>query len=262
MARVELIFDHDCPNVEAARAALREALAVEGSPAHWQEWLRGSPEAPGYAALYGSPTILVDGADVAPGDGQDAACCRLYVDGDGRLRGVPAVEAIAVALQQPGAAGPQVGPAKAGPRTWGRALAGLPGAAAAFIPAIGCPACWPALASVLGALGVPFLLESSSLAITTVALLAVALVAIGWRARRRRGYGPLALGAAAAGGMLLAKLAVPFEPAVWVSAALFIAAGVWNAWPRRAAGPSCPACVPARISDHQRAVAAWKGEQR
>lgn len=103
---VELVFDHNCPNVEAARQQLRRAFEAAGQPAQWQEWERSSASAPARARQYGSPTILVDGKDVIgskPTEGAD--CCRLYVSGRGGFQGVPDVEVIVAALR-PHAANP------------------------------------------------------------------------------------------------------------------------------------------------------------
>src|SRR5712691_29687 len=80
MLTVELLYDTNCPNVKDARAQLLRALAATGLSPHWQEWDRGAPESPSRVRAYGSPTILVNGQDVAnasPSAGAD--CCRLYV---------------------------------------------------------------------------------------------------------------------------------------------------------------------------------------
>ncbi len=99
MKTVELITDRDCPNVEEARTQLRRALAALDLPVEWQEWDRASPDAPPHALRYGSPTVLVNGRDVA-GDGSeaDANCCRVYIEADGGLRGTPSAETIKAAL--------------------------------------------------------------------------------------------------------------------------------------------------------------------
>ncbi len=98
--KVELVYDQDCPNAEAARAQLRQALVEIGESPEWQEWDRESADAPAYVQQYGSPTILVDGRDVAGVDTEaDSKCCRVYRDRDGRLVGVPSVETIRSALR-------------------------------------------------------------------------------------------------------------------------------------------------------------------
>ncbi len=99
MKTIELITDRDCPNVVDARAELRRALAELALPLEWQEWDRESPDAPAHARNYGSPTVLVDGRDVAGDNTEgDANCCRVYVQADGRFSGVPSADLIRAAL--------------------------------------------------------------------------------------------------------------------------------------------------------------------
>lgn len=97
---VELVYDADCPNVAEARTALRQACAQAGVPVAWVEWNRKGAESPTYARGYGSPTILVNGKDiagVAPGEGADS--CRIYADGSVGFRRVPPVQQIVAALR-------------------------------------------------------------------------------------------------------------------------------------------------------------------
>lgn len=100
MKRIELIYDADCPNVDDAREQLRRACQVAGCEAQWTEWERSSPNAPGYVTTFGSPTILVDGSDVA-GNAEviSGGCCRIYARRDGSYRGVPAMDQIIGVLQ-------------------------------------------------------------------------------------------------------------------------------------------------------------------
>lgn len=98
-SRIELIYDADCPNVSAARAALTEACEKAGVPLDWQEWDRAASGAPDYVKQYGSPTVLVDGEDVAGSSTQaDAQACRVYRADDGRMHGAPPPELIAARL--------------------------------------------------------------------------------------------------------------------------------------------------------------------
>ena len=97
---VELIYDADCPNVVDTRSQLIKAFTQMGISARWREWERGAPDTPEYARAFGSPTILVDGKDIAgvvPTAGTRA--CRVYGDGRGKLAGIPSVEAICAALR-------------------------------------------------------------------------------------------------------------------------------------------------------------------
>ncbi|MEC7521726.1 MAG: hypothetical protein VYE22_17725 [Myxococcota bacterium] len=87
---ITLVFDTDCPHVDAARASLARVLTDLGLPRRWDE------RAP--AGAYGSPTLLVDGRDVT-GDAPGAACCRVYRDADGRASPVPDDAVIAAAIR-------------------------------------------------------------------------------------------------------------------------------------------------------------------
>lgn len=242
MPRVELIYDSDCPNLPAAREALRRAFAEAGLRPEWTEWDRRSPASPPHTARYGSPTILVGGTDVG---GESLAggadTCRLYDHGAAGLRGVPPVALIVNALRS--ASAPPAG-RRRNRRGWWRSLAALPGTGAALLPVGLCPACWPAYAGLLGSLGLGFVLETAYLLRVTAVLLGLALLALGVRARARRGYRPLALGALSAAGILVFKFAYPSAPLVYAGLAGLVAASIWNAWPRppKIAAP-CPRCV-------------------
>ena len=103
MSRVELVYDQTCPNVAAAREQIREALSLVGLPPEWREWDRDADETPESLRPYGSPTILVDGQDVAAIDERPstlplANSCRVYVDASG-VTGVPPIKLIVSALQ-------------------------------------------------------------------------------------------------------------------------------------------------------------------
>lgn len=241
--RVELIYDLDCPNPQDARKALLKGFAEAGLQPSWTEWDRRSPESPPHVRRYGSPTILVDGRDVAgaePADGSDS--CRVYDHGPGGLRGVPPVQRIAAALRNGGASTP-ARLVRTGPGWW-RFLASLPGVGATLLPVGVCPACWPAYAGILGSLGLGFLLESTYLQPVTIGFLGLALFALAFRARTRRGYGPLVLGIASVCFVLVFKFAYLFDPLVYAGLLGLVAASVWNAWPkRRSTTGSCPKCV-------------------
>ncbi|HSR52231.1 MAG TPA: hypothetical protein VLV83_15500 [Acidobacteriota bacterium] len=96
---IELIFDPDCPNAELARRHLRQALASAGLAPVWREWNRGSQQVPAYARACGSPTILINGQDVAEAAPGETQQCRLYRDEDGLLIGAPSVNVICRALE-------------------------------------------------------------------------------------------------------------------------------------------------------------------
>lgn len=196
MSKVELIYDADCPNAEAARSQLRLALARAGKAPEWDEWERSDPAAPSHVRRYGSPTILVDGRDIA---GQAAAegadCCRLYQSESGGLQGFPSAESIAAALRRPSSSNSSASSASGGLRA---GLTLVPAIGVAMLPKLACPACWPAYAGFLSSLGLGFLIQTTYLLPLTIVFLLVAVAAFGFRTGRRRGYGPFLLGLVAA----------------------------------------------------------------
>lgn len=100
MTRIELVWDADCPHVDAARTNLDAALRSIGATASWREWRRDDPAAPDYASRAGSPAILVNGRDVEGEELGGAACCRVYRGADGRRLAAPSIEVIAAALRR------------------------------------------------------------------------------------------------------------------------------------------------------------------
>lgn len=111
--QIELVYDPGCPNVGAAREVLTAACRQGGVPAVWTEWVSEDPECPEHARNLGSPSILVNGEDVAPGphpwaprETGDGPRCRVYRDGDAI---VPAPPLSRVVRAINAAVGPAVG---------------------------------------------------------------------------------------------------------------------------------------------------------
>lgn len=234
MSTIELIYDADCPNIDDARERIRTALTATRLTLRWKEWDRSDPAAPAYVRAWGSPTVLVDGRDVAGMAPAQAAACRIYTNGRGRNQGVPTLEMIVAALTSATA------PRRAVQNGFSLA-AMLPAIGAAALPKLTCPACWPAYAGLMSALGFGFIDYTPYLLPLMLGFLTVTLATLAWRARARRGYGPLWLGLASAGIVLTGKFAFDSENAVWTGIVLLVAASLWNSWPRRTAG-NCPAC--------------------
>lgn len=245
MPHIELVYDRECPNVTHARANLLRAFVRANLTPRWSEYLHD--DAPPHARGFGSPTILVDGRDVAGVSAGAEECCRVYTTEGGTLAGVPAVAAIAAALasSEPDAsAGAPPQPDRSG-GGWGSSLGVLPGVGAALLPKVACPACWPAYAGFLGSLGLPFLMETRWLLPLTAVFLVIAVGVLAFRARRRRGYGPFVLGLVAAAFVLIGKFTFESDPAMYAGIGLLVAASLWNSWPRRTRR-ACEACAPAR----------------
>jgi hypothetical protein len=125
---------------------------------------------------------------------------------------------------------------------WKRSLAVLPGIGVSLLPKLACPMCWPAYAGIVSAPGLGFLISTKYLLPLTILFLGLTAAALGFRASRRRGYGPLSLGLIAAAMILVGKFYFEVTQAAYVGVGLLIAASFWNSWPHRTV-PACSGCV-------------------
>ncbi len=240
MPKVELIYDSDCPNVAAARANLFKAFPQAGLSLEWTEWERSARGAPAYARRYGSPTILVEERDVSgESTGSAGATCRVYLDSSEANKGVPSVEMIAHALSRTSL----VGRSGKGAGVFGGLAIG-PGAAAAFLAKAACPLCYPAIGGLLSSLGLGFLFDGAYFAAIAALFLAVVLFGLAYRAKARRGYGPLGLGLAASAVVIASKFVWDETALLYLGVAGLVAASAWNLIPKRVVTTgSCPSCV-------------------
>ncbi len=223
---VELVYDRGCINVAEARGNLSRALAAAGRRKRWTEWVASDPHTPAHVRGFGSPTILIDGRDVAGATAGSQPSCRLYADG-GRLHGAPSVDDIASALRH--AAKP----------VRRHLLDGVLGIGVALLPKVTCPACWPAYAALLSTAGLGFLLSSGYLLGLTIVFLTITLLAFAHRARVHGRVGPLALACSAAAAIVLGKFLLDVAAAVYFGVSSLMVASVWNTWPRRRAAGAC-----------------------
>ena len=235
---VELIYDVDCPNVRAMRSLLIRAFTRTGVSARWQEWERAAPNSPEYAHRYGSPTILVDGKDVAganPISGTGA--CRVYADLHGNLSRTPALETICAALLN---ATSSTKPART---RWRAMMASFPAIGVALLPKLACPLCFPAFAAVLGALGLKFVDYTPYLLPLTAVFLVVAVGVLALQARRTGSIVALLLGIAASAAVLAGKFHFESDWLTTGGIVLLIIAILFGNRSRSNATAACPACV-------------------
>ena len=80
-----------------------------------------------------------------------SASCRIYTNSAGEMGGVPPVKAIAAAL----------GTAPRRRSGWRGLLSVVPAVGASLLPVGACPACWPAYAGLLSALGLGVFIVAS-----------------------------------------------------------------------------------------------------
>jgi len=116
---------------------------------------------------------------------------------------------------------------------WKQGLLALPSVGVSLLPKLACPACWPAYAGLLTSVGLGFLLSVVYLFPLTTAFLVLALGALAFRAKQRRGYGPFLLGIVAAGGVLLGKFVWESTLIMHGAVGLLVLSSLWNTWPRR-----------------------------
>jgi mercuric ion transport protein len=97
--KVQLLYFDGCPNVDAARAAVGQALANTGIEARVEELDVNAETTPEALRGWGSPTILINGKDVG-GEREATGCsCRMYRGDSGERSGAPDVVRIGVALR-------------------------------------------------------------------------------------------------------------------------------------------------------------------
>lgn len=90
--------------MDEARLNLERALALVNLAGGWREIDINAPDTPAERRGFGSPTILVDGADVGDGVSVQGASCRLYSQ-DGVIGRAPSIAQIADRLRETAALG-------------------------------------------------------------------------------------------------------------------------------------------------------------
>ena len=238
---VDLIYDADCPNVAAARSQLIKAFTRTGISARWKEWERSSPASPAYACSFGSPSIIVDGKDIAgvpPSTGTRA--CRVYSGSGGTLQTIPPLELICAALLKDA---PANKPRSAGGTRWQSIVASFPAVGTALLPKLTCPLCWPAYAALLSALGLEFFDYTPYLLSLTLAFLAVALGALAIHAKRTGHWAAVMTGLAGSAIVLLGKFWFELDWLVTVGVSLLVVAILISMRRKTPPAVACPACV-------------------
>ncbi len=227
--KIELIYDRDCPNVPLARERLSSALQMVNAPLAWTEWERSDSTAPSYVSRYASPTILIDSIDVG---GDDSALdgqggCRLYRETDGSTDGASSLESILAAFPSTAISPLATGKSRAS------VYASMSALVIAALPVGTCPACLPAYAGILSALGLGFAFDGTWSLVALAILLVVCLFTLAWRANQRNGYKPFLFGLVSSLLMILGKMNIDAEPILYAGSGLLLIACIWNAWPRK-----------------------------
>jgi mercuric ion transport protein len=112
------------------------------------------------------------------------------------------------------------------PKRFGIAV--LPTIIAFWLPK--CPLCWMGL---MGALGLGSVINRAWLQPLTMALLALSLAVLTFRAPTRHGYGPFGLGLLAATIIYVSKFSLDSDWLIYSGGGLLFVASAWNAWPKK-----------------------------
>ena len=118
----------------------------------------------------------------------------------------------------------------------------LPGVGAALLPALTCPACWPAYAGLLSSLGLGFVDYTPWVVPVMAVFLLIALGSLAWQGIRRKLWAPFVLGLSGVLLLLAGKFFMASETLLYSGVALLIVASVWNAWPRKACAAPDDSC--------------------
>lgn len=87
----------------------------------------------------------------------------------------------------------------------------------------------------------------------TFVFLLVAVGALLYRAKTRKGYGPFVLGLFASITLLLGKFAFNSDPALFAGIGFLVIASLWNVWTRKNRDEDfCPACVSTKYKEELR----------
>lgn len=227
---VELIYDLTCPNVKATRENLLKAFTKVSLPAKWQEWDRNDPSSPPHIQQYGSPTILVDGQDIADEDPTLNNCCRIYHDqSTNTLSPIPTVTTISEKLQKS-----NMGKDDKEQKVSLKSLITiLPGVFVALLPKLTCPLCWPTYTGLLSVFGISFTNYTPYLFPLMLVFLIIALFTLYYKAPLRHGYYPLYFGSASTLIIILGKFVFHSNIMLYIGVALLLIASIWNSWPRK-----------------------------
>ncbi len=115
----------------------------------------------------------------------------------------------------------------------------VPALGASLLPGLSCPACWPAYASALSAVGLSFIGENKYLLWLNVVALLVSLFVL-FRRERNGSYVPVLIGLLAALVIVFGKFVLSSNPVTWLGAAALLCAFVRSKPKSQPAG--CPAC--------------------
>ena len=240
MTSVEFIYEKECPNVESTRSILLQAFSKLKIKPHWMEWEISDASAPDYVRRYGSPTILINGKDVSESENSlNPQQCRLYINSDNTMSGIPPLEKIMNAIQ----AATIENRYKYFLTSSGLNFAAIPAILFALLPKLICPVCWPLYTGLLGSVGINFVNYTPYLFPLLTLFLILTLSGLVQGARRKNKYGPVYLGGISSLLILLGKFLSITDMLIYIGLTGLIMAVVWQLNIKKTGNfGSCSAC--------------------
>ena len=240
MSSVEFIYEKDCPSVESTRSQLIQVFSKLKIKPHWVEWEISDTSAPDYVRRYGSPTILINGKDVDESENSlNPQQCRLYINSDNTMSGVPPIENIIKAIQ----AATIENKYNYFFTGSGLNLAAIPAILFALLPKLICPFCWPLYTGLLGSIGINFINYTPYLFPLITLFLILTLSGLVWGARRKNKYGPVYLGGLSSLLILTGKFLYITDVFIYVGLTGLIMSVIWHSRIKLSGNRgSCSAC--------------------
>lgn len=124
----------------------------------------------------------------------------------------------------------------------------VPALGFSLIPSLACPACLPALASVLGAVGLTFMAEREYLIWLNLGALMAAILLLARNERKWISW-PLAVASGGATAIMLGKFIWSNSVTWWSGLGLFVAGSAWSNWNRRSKIVLCNECKPIEMEN-------------
>lgn len=110
-----------------------------------------------------------------------------------------------------------------------------------LIPTLTCPACLPALASVLSAVGLTFLAQREYLIWFNLAALGISLVILA-RGEKKWISWPLVIAVLGAAAVMLGKFVWSSSAVWWTGLGIFMLGSAWSAFGRKSPSGRCNEC--------------------
>jgi mercuric ion transport protein len=113
-------------------------------------------------------------------------------------------------------------------RTWRPGLLMIPGISVALLPKLACPLCWPLYAGIMSSVGLGFLISTKYLLPLTIAFLMLTIGVLAFRAKQRRGYGPLVLAIVGSATVLIGKFDLGSNQTTYTGIVVLVLASAWS----------------------------------